>query len=70
MQISTDFYHGIMVFKRESPDGIGYDWADLAQWERDVWGVRQDYESAGFDWRGVVTMDREHARLDVPRQRA
>lgn len=69
MKISTNFYHGVMLFKRESPDGIGYDWADLAQWERDVWGVRQDYETAGKNWRGVVDMSRECARLDLPRQR-
>jgi hypothetical protein len=68
--ISTNYYHGIQVFKRCLPAHATYDWADLAQWERDVWGVRQDYESAGYDWRGVVTMDREHSRLDVPRQRA
>jgi hypothetical protein len=69
MKISDRMYHGVLLFKKHLPDGATYDWADLAQWERDVWAVRQDYETAGFDWRGVVDMTRECARLDVPRQR-
>lgn len=69
MKISGDYYYGIGLFKANTPDGVGYDWADLAQWERDVWAVRQDFKNAGRDW-NLVPMERgAHRLLNFVQQR-